>query len=178
MARVLQQYCIAWEPRSKNMIHLLRSAISLGLLCVVSLSAHALPVAISSVDRDVVRDPYNSFSLNLSKGPVIAVPSTTSTAAFASGAGFGGTVLPPAVGSARFSNSASINGFLTSSLPFSFVPPPRNPPAYFAIFDQPRQSNVQIGPVQVPDAAVTFLLLGGSLLPLYFFHRARVKSGA
>ena len=149
-----------------HMIHSIRPAIAFGgLMLVLSLPAHALPVTTNPVDRDVVRDPYSSFSLNLSKGPVIAVPSAST---FVSGAGFG-SILPPAGGG--FASSSSINGFLTSSMPFSFVPPPRNPQVYFSLFNPPRQSNVQIGPVQVPDRAISALLLCVSLLPLFFLRR-------
>ena len=149
------------------MIHRIRPTSTLGLLLVLLLPAYGLPVVTNTVDRDVVRDPYGSFSLNLAKGPVIAVPSA-SAATFASGAG-GGLL------TTGFANSASINGFLTSALPFSFVPPPRNPQVYFALFDQPRQSNVQIGPVQVPDRAITALLLGVSLVPLVLLRRFQLR---
>src|SRR5687767_7759132 len=139
---------VAWEPRCNTMNLPIRTAGALGFLLVLSLPARALPVSTSSVDRDVVRNPYNSFSLNLSKGPVIAVPSVST--------GFGSSVLPMPT-AAGFSGSSSINGFLTSSLPFSFVPPPRNPQVYFSLYDQPRQTNVTIGPVQVPEGGVTLL---------------------
>jgi hypothetical protein len=150
-----------------NMIHPARFTIGVGFLFAFSLRLSALPVLTSSVDRDVARDPYTSFSLNLGKGPVIAVAGAAVASAF------GSSLLP--AGAAGFAGSSSINGFLTSSLPFSFVPPPRNPQVYFSLFDQPRQSNIQIGPVQVPDTGMTLLLLGVTLLPLILFAHPRVR---
>jgi hypothetical protein len=154
------------------MMHPIRPVILLGILFAASIPLRALPFSTGSVDRDIVRDPYSSFSLNLSKGPVIAVPSA-SAANF--GSAFAGAIVPTPLGMPSFSNAASINGFLTSSMPFSFVPPPRNPPVYFALFDQPRQSNIQIGPLQVPDGGATMALLGASLLALFLYRRARVE---
>ena len=163
----------------KPLMHFIRIAVVLGVVSATALSVSGLPLSASLVapsvmaaaDREVVRDAYNGLAGVLSQAGVTAVPvarlvshSVPSAASFGGG-GFGplgvASMVLPGFNSAFVGSATNAYSFTT----------PKSGGVYFSFSNAAPQSNVVIGAVQVPDAGVTALLLGVSLLMLLLSHR-------
>ena len=148
----------------------LRVAVTIGVLSLVALPAHALPItphvagaAMAVADRDSVRDPYNTFGSLLNQVAVNAVP-------IARGLVTSSGVVGSAFGVSGLSGMA---GFNPRVAPLFISAPPPSGGVYFSFTNARPQSNVIIGAVQVPEGGITLILLGASLIALLLLRHTR-----
>ena len=166
-------------PRNPLM-RLCRAIILSGVVSALTLSARALPIttptlpsSIGAPDRDIVRNP---FAGSLNRAPVSVVPSAPvpafapASAIFGGGGGGGGGGPFSAPSFAPFSGSP---GFVPPPASYLYTAPAQSGGVYFSLSNAPRQSNVTIGVVQVPDGGPTVVLLGLSLIGLALLGRSR-----
>lgn len=148
----------------------LRAAVTIGVLSLVALPVHALPItpqvagaAMAVADRDSVRDPYNIFGSLLNQAAVNAIPIARGlvTSSGIVGSGFG------------LSGFSGIGGFVPRVAPLFISAPPPSGGVYFSFSNARPQSNVVIGAVQVPEGGITLILLGASLMVLVLIRHTR-----
>jgi len=153
----------------------------LGVVSAPALTSRALPItppaltsSLAAPDRDIVRNPYSGFAGSLNRAPVSVVPSA-SVPAFAPasaifGSGGGGAFSVPSF--APFPASIG-SGFVPPPASYLYTAPAQTGGVYFSLSNAPRQSNVTIGSVQVPEGGPTVVLLGLSLVGLALLGRSR-----
>ena len=153
----------------------IRAAVIFAVVSLMTLSARALPITASSImsssnaaDRDVVRNPYTGFALN--RAPVSVSPSGNIPAfappALLLGGGGGGGISPFSA------TSIAASGFVAPPRSYLYTAPAQSGGVYFALTNTTRQSNVVVGPVQVPVGGETLVLLGLSLIGLFLARRS------
>jgi hypothetical protein len=152
----------------------LRIVLVLGLATATIVPLPALPITaeffpagiVALADREAVRNTYGALTGILQQVPVNAVP----VASFAVPPGGGGLTLFgttfPSLG------NLGLMSIAPRASPIPTVAPP-HPGFYFALSDIPRQTNVVIGAIQVPDLGVTAWLFSASLFVLFLFGRMR-----
>ena len=154
----------------------IRAAVIFAVVSLMTLSARALPITASSImssmnaaERDVVRNPYTGFALN--RAPVSVSPSGNipafSPPALLLGGGGGGGISPFSA------TSIASSGFVAPPRSYLYTAPAQSGGVYFALTNTTtRQTNVVVGPVQVPDGGETLVLLGLSLIGLFLARRS------
>jgi hypothetical protein len=155
-----------------------RPAILLGAVLAIAAPTWALPVTLGNLlhatqpaDRDVVRNPFGGISDIFGQAVVNAVPGATGVVSSMLSGGGGGGGGFSVVGIGSFGTGLAPRAF-SSVVP----PPPQNGGIYFALFNTPKQSNVTIGAVQVPEGGITLVLLGASLVGLFWLRRSKAFS--
>ncbi|MGH7957350.1 MAG: hypothetical protein ACREH8_10095 [Opitutaceae bacterium] len=153
----------------------LRASIGLGLIFATAFPALGLPMAqtastlLSALpDRDVVRNSYRAGMGAANLGSISAAHISPAVQLSIPPATFGGYV--SSLGSS-FASLGGLIGFAPRPSGIFDIVLPRNFDVYFSFSSAPpRQSNVTIGAVQVPDGGVTVVLLGLSLLAMHLFR--------